>query len=317
MIKVRVVEKKTVADDICAFELARADGAPLPAFTAGAHIDVHITDGLIRQYSLCNPPGEQHRYVIAVLRDPKSRGGAVAMHDRVHQGDTIRISEPRNLFVLDETATRTLLFAGGIGITPILAMAERLSALGRDFELHYCARSENRMAFADQVRAAFRGRAFCHLDDGGADQKLNTSAVLGPPQRGTHLYVCGPGPFIDHILGTAIGLGWRDANLHREYFAAEPVANPDGDGAFEIEIASSGVVFTVGAEQRAIDVLADNGIEIPMSCEQGICGTCITRVIAGEPDHRDMFMTNAEHAANDRFTPCCSRAKSARLVLDL
>jgi vanillate O-demethylase ferredoxin subunit len=317
VIEVLVTARNNQAEDICSFELARADGAPLPAFTAGAHIDVHLPGGLIRQYSLCNPPWETHSYLIGVLKDPASRGGSQAMHEQIQVGQRLSISEPRNLFPLSENAQHSLLFAGGIGITPILCMAERLHQLGAEFELHYCARSADRAAFVERLQAApFAERVQLHFDDGPAAQRLDAAALLANPDPGTHLYVCGPGGFMEHVLDTAKTQDWDDQRAHREYFAAAPVSH-DNDGSFAVQINSSGQIIQVPADQSVAAALEASGIEIQLSCEQGICGTCLTRVLAGEPEHRDLFLTEAEQALNDQFTPCCSRAKSPLLVLDL
>ena len=317
MIEVLVIARNNQAQDICSFELARADGAPLPAFEAGAHIDVHLPGGLIRQYSLCNPPWQQQRYLIAVLKYPASRGGSQALHEQIRVGQTLLISEPRNLFPLSENAQRSLLFAGGIGITPILCMAERLHQLGADFQLHYCARSIERAAFVERLQASpFAERVQLHFDDGDAEQRLDTAALLTDPDPGTHLYVCGPGGFMEHVLSTAKAQGWADERTHREYFAAAPV-NHNNDGSFAVQLASSGQIIQIPADQSVAEALEACGILIPLSCEQGICGTCLTRVLAGEPEHRDLFLTETEQAQNDQFTPCCSRAKSPLLVLDL
>ncbi|NVK41095.1 MAG: oxidoreductase [Oceanospirillaceae bacterium] len=317
MIEVEVISKTLDAEDIFRFELARTDGAALPVFGAGAHIDVHLPNGLVRQYSLCNHPEESHRYEIGVLKDPSSRGGSVAMHEQVKAGDRLQISEPRNHFPLAHEAKRSLLFAGGIGVTPILCMAERLAHSGGEFEMHYCTRSESRTAFRQRIAdSGFAGQVQFHFDDGDPAQKLDAASLLSSPVDGTHIYVCGPKGFMDHVLETAERQGWPANQVHREYFAAAPV-NHDADAAFEIQLSSSGQVLEVPADKSALEVLLDQDIDIPYSCEDGVCGTCITRVLEGEPDHRDMFMEPAEHAANDQFTPCCSRAKSKRLVLDI
>jgi vanillate O-demethylase ferredoxin subunit len=313
---VRVVRKVQEAQDIASFELARADGAPLPAFSAGSHIDVQVPGGLTRQYSLCNDSGEQHRYRIAVLRDPASRGGSVAMHDAVHEGHVLHISEPRNHFPLHHAA-HSLLFAGGIGVTPLLCMAQRLAAIGADFMLHYCTRSPERTAFLREIgAAAFADRARFHFDSGPPGQKLDAPALLARPDPGTRLYVCGPPGFIDHVVGTAKARGWNGDQIHLEYFSAAP-QDTSGDRAFDVRIASTGKTYTVPAGRSVVKALQDHGVEILTSCEQGVCGTCITRVLEGEPDHRDMYFTEEEKAKNDQFTPCCSRARSGMLVLDL
>lgn len=315
-IDVKVVRKSKEAEDIASFELASVGGEPLPAFSAGSHIDVHVGDGVIRQYSLCNDPKETHRYLIAVLRDPKSRGGSVSMHDRVHEGDVIRISEPKNHFPLVQ-AKRTLLFAGGIGVTPILCMAERLANIGADFEMYYCARSRDRTAFFDRISTSpFVQHAHFHFDDGPAEMKLNLPTLLAIPDNGTHLYVCGPGGFIEYVTATAKQNGWASGNVHLEYFGA-PQQEASANGEFEVRIASSGKCYSVPPDKTVVRVLEENGIDVPISCEQGVCGTCITRVLDGTPDHRDVYFTDEERAKNDQFTPCCSRAKSRMLVLDL
>ncbi|ROZ62113.1 PDR/VanB family oxidoreductase [Ramlibacter sp. WS9] len=313
---VKVVRKTVEAQGIAGFELARADGAPLPPFSAGSHIDVQVPGGLTRQYSLCNDSGEQHRYRIAVLRDPASRGGSVAMHDAVREGDVIHISEPRNHFPLHH-AQRSLLFAGGIGVTPLLCMAQRLASIGADFELHYCTRSPERTAFMDEIAASpFAGRVHFHHDSGPPSQKLNLQKLLSQPDPGTALYVCGPTGFIGHVVDTAKGNGWPAGQIHLEYFGAAP-QDTSGDTAFEVKIASTGKTYTIAADQSVVHALQAQGVDILTSCEQGVCGTCITRVLEGEPDHRDLYFTDEEKARNDQFTPCCSRARSKTLVLDL
>jgi vanillate O-demethylase ferredoxin subunit len=315
-IPVRVANKTREAEAICSYELVREDGVALPPFEAGAHIDVHLPGKLVRQYSLCNAPGETHRYLISVLRDTGSRGGSQAMHDHIDTGSVLEISEPKNHFPLVE-AGRTLLLAGGIGVTPILAMAEALASKGAAFEMHYCARSPERAAFRERIEASsFAGQVRFHYDSGDAAQKLDLAALLPALAPDTHLYVCGPQGFIDHVLGAARAQGWPAAQLHVEYFSAV-AADPGGDRPFDVKLASSGRVVTVPAGKTVIEVLAGQGVEIPYSCEQGVCGTCLTRVLEGVPDHRDMYLLEEEQAANDQFTPCCSRAKTPVLVLDL
>lgn len=316
MIDVVVVSRNDEALDICSYALSRVDGQPLPAFSAGAHIDVHLPDGQVRQYSLCNHPEERHRYLIGVLNDPASRGGSRCMHAQVQPGMHLTISEPRNLFPLAHQARRSLLFAGGIGITPILCMAERLAHTGADFALHYCARARDRAAFLQRLETSpFADRVFLHFDD-QPDSALKASEVLANPADDVHLYVCGPGGFIQHVLDSAQAQGWQAPCLHREYFTAAPMDSSQ-DGSFSVKIASSGEVFEVPAEQTVVQVLERHGIEIAVSCEQGICGTCLTRVLEGVPEHRDLFLTEQEQALNDQFTPCCSRAKTPLLVLDI
>lgn len=316
LLDVKVTARTHEALDIYSYVLTAVDGGELPAFTAGAHVDVHLPGGLIRQYSLCNAPGERHRYQIGVLKDPASRGGSQWMHERINVGDRVQISEPRNHFPLVPEARRNLLFAGGIGITPLLCMAERLAENGEDFELHFCARSARHAAFLERLGgSAFHGRVTLHFDDTAATH-LDAARVLAIPQPDTHLYVCGPGGFMQHILATATEQGWAPEQLHREYFAGAPV-ELQATGHFSVKLASSGRVFDVGPDETVVQVLERHGVDIAISCEQGVCGTCLTRVLEGEVDHRDLFLTEQEQAANDQFTPCCSRAKSPLLVLDL
>lgn len=316
-ITVRVARKLPVATGIALFELVHADGHDLPPFTAGAHIDVHVPGGPTRQYSLCNDPREAHRYQIAVLHEPNSRGGSRGMHERVQEGQELRIGEPRNHFPLVEGACKSLLLAGGIGLTPLMSMASALAAAGASFELHCCARSRDRVAFADQLQgSAFGSRVHLHFDDGDEAQKLNLDELLAVPSIDVHLYTCGPKGFMDAVLAKAREQGWSEQQLHYEFFAAEPVKNAS-DGGFDVQIASTGKVVTVAPDQSIVAALSAEGVTIPVSCEQGVCGTCLTRVLEGEPDHRDMYLTQDEQSANDQILPCCSRAKSARLVLDL
>jgi vanillate O-demethylase ferredoxin subunit len=316
-ISVRVARKQQEAVDICTFELVAEDGAPLPAFSAGSHVDVHLPGGLTRQYSLCNDSTESHRYLIGVLRDPASRGGSTAMHDEVSEGQLLQISAPANHFPLAHEATQHLLLAGGIGVTPILCMAERLANSGADFEIHYCTRSPERTAFHQRIAASsFAPKVHFHFDDGAAEQQLDIPALLGAPVNGVHLYVCGPKGFMDAVLNTARAKGWLDAQLHYEFFAGT-VTKSDNDASFEVQLASSGKIVVVPADKTVVQALLEAGVDVHVSCEQGVCGTCLTRVIEGVPDHKDMYLTPEEQAANDQFTPCCSRSKSARLVLDL
>lgn len=314
---VKVSSKTKEAEDICSYELTSVKDEPLPAFTAGAHIDVHMADGLVRQYSLCNDPRETHRYQIAVLRDPASRGGSHAMHDKVSVGDVLRISAPRNHFGLSD-APKALLLAGGIGITPILCMAEELHAAGRPFEMHYSARTPERTAFLSRIgNAPFAGRIQFHFDSGEAGQKLDLPAVLAGQPADTRLYVCGPGGFINYVLDSAKKAGWANERVHREFFTAAAPDVAQVDAPFEVKVASTGTVYLVPTDRSILDVLLENGVEVEASCEAGVCGTCLTHVLEGVPDHRDVFMSDTEQAANDQVTICCSRAKSALLVLDL
>lgn len=311
---VRVAKVALETSDIARFELVAADGSALPPFEAGAHIDVHLPGGLIRPYSLYGNPAEAHRYMIGVLRDPKSRGGSVAMHDQVSEGDTLTISTPRNNFPLADDAAHHVLLAGGIGITPMLSMAEALSGHA-SFELHYCTRSESRTAFRSLIAEAdFAEHVRFHFDDVGPT--LDLAELTSAPNAGTHLYVCGPTGFMDWVLDTAREAGWPQEQLHSEFFSAD-VGPSDDDADFEVELVSTGAVVPVAKDQTVIAALAAVGVTVPMSCEQGVCGTCLVKVLDGTPEHKDLYLMPKEQEANDQFLPCCSRSKTPRLVLDL
>jgi len=315
LIEVRVVRKDVEALDICSLELASLSGEPLPPFSAGAHIDLHFS-GFVRQYSLCNHPAERHRYQIAVLREPHSRGGSMAVHDALSAQQTLKISPPRNHFALQPDVPHSLLLAAGVGITPILCMAERLASSGAAFRMHYCARSRERTAFRRRIeQSAFADAVHFHFDEDGPQHKLDLAAVLPSMPAGTHLYACGPAGFISHVRETARAGDWPADRVHHEYFSAPPAVLPQG--AFEVRIASTGQCHVVQAGESVVEALARAGISVPVSCGQGVCGTCLTRVLDGVPDHRDMFLSTEEQLRNDQFAPCCSRAHSARLTLDL
>lgn len=315
LIEVRVVRKAIEALDICSLELASVSGESLPPFSAGAHIDLHF-GGFVRQYSLCGNPQDSHRYQVAVLRDPRSRGGSAAIHDGLAASQTLHISAPRNHFALVNDAPHSLLLAGGVGITPILCMAERLAQAGAGFVLHYCTRSRDRTAFRRRIeQAPFAGSARFHFDEDGPAQRFDLVAALNEAPEGSHLYTCGPAGFLEHVLQTARSLDWPEARLHFEYFSAAPSTLPQG--AFEVCIASTGQRHVVAAGESVVEALSREGITIPVSCGMGVCGTCLTRVLDGVPDHRDMFLTLEEQARNDQFAPCCSRAHGASLTLDL
>ena len=312
---VRVTRKWREADGIFGFELDDAMGGNLPPFSAGSHVDVHVPGGIVRQYSLSRLSGGRGGYEIAILHEPESRGGSAALCGVVKEGDTLEISAPRNHFPL-QPAHHTLLLAGGIGITPILCMAEHLASQGSSFELHYCSRSPDRMAFRDRIAtSSFAAQTFLHFDDGDPSQRLDPLKVLGSPDAGKHLYICGPVGFLEYIRNAARDAGWSDANVHFEYFS--PPADPtrSAGASFEVEIASSGLTVMV-KEESIVDALLRVGIDVPVSCEQGVCGSCRMRVIEGEPDHRDYILSDDERAMNNQIFPCCSRSKSPRLVLD-
>lgn len=300
--------------NILSFELVNVDGSPLPAFKAGAHIDVHLSEGLIRQYSLANCSSEQQRYVIGVLKDPNSRGGSEYIHTQLQCGQRLRISEPRNMFALDPTLEEAVLCAGGIGITPILAMAKELKRQNKKFKLLYFVKSRSALAFLDDLNQLGES-IHLHIDN---ETNTHCDLPLELTQRATHkhLYVCGPDGFMNFVTQTAQQQAWPVQNIHQEHFSA-PIMDTSNDGSFSIQILKTGQLIHVAQDQTAAKALETAGVIVPVSCEQGICGTCLINVIEGEIDHRDMYLTEEEQALNNQFTPCCSRAKSQILVVDL
>ncbi|MEV6063003.1 PDR/VanB family oxidoreductase [Nocardia asteroides] len=304
-----VIRARTLATpDIVVLDLAPADDGAFPTYTAGAHIDVRLDSGLVRQYSLCGPPGSGF-YRLAVLNVADSRGGSRAMH-ALAVGDQVRISAPRNHFPL-VTARRHVLIAGGIGITPLLAMLLELERSGADYILHYSARSRRRAAFLAELSANPRVRF--HFDDEDPALLLDVARDLGDPLPETAVYVCGPDGFLDYVTGKAVALGWPRQALHTERFGAGP---PVAGAGFTVRLSSTGAEYLVPADRSVLDVLLEHGVEAPFSCGQGICGECVVRVLAGEPDHRDDVLTEGERA-DGQFTTCSSRAHSPTLDLDL
>lgn len=316
-LQVRLAVKAPEARDICRLELVPLAGEPLPAFTAGAHVELHLPGGPVRCYSLCNDPAERHRYVLGILKDADSRGGSRAVHEALQVGDTLTVGRPRNHFPLVPEAESSLLLAGGIGITPLLAMAEQLHREQADFALHYTVGERDRLAFGERLAAApYADRVQLHISREAPGRRLPLETLLAGPRPGRHLYACGPQRFIDAVLAGARAQGWDESCLHRELFAGA-ASESAVDDAFELEIASSGRVVPVPAGQSAVQALLQAGIQVPVACEQGVCGTCLTRVLAGTIDHRDSYLTPEEQAGGEQFLPCCSRARSPRLVLDL
>lgn len=298
--------------DILVYEFARPDGAPLPAASAGAHVDVHLANGITRSYSLLHAGAAPTRYVIGVKRDPNSRGGSRYMHEQLRVGALVELSAPRNLFPLDEQAAHTVLIAGGIGITPILCMAERLEQIGASFELWYASRSRADLAFLPEL-ARFGARLHLHVD-GEANAVLDMAAIVAAAPAQAHFYCCGPAPMLAAYEAAASGRPPETVHLER-FGAAQPIAT-GGDG-YVVSLARSGIELRVPTGSTLLQVLTSNGIAVDSSCEAGICGCCEVGVLEGEVDHRDEVLTPAQRAGNKSMMACCSRAKGERLVLDL
>jgi vanillate O-demethylase ferredoxin subunit len=302
------------AADIRSIELVGADGTPLRPFDAGAHIDVYLGE-LIRQYSLINTTDTDGSYRIAIKLEPNSRGGSQHMH-ALAEGETLRIGLPRNNFALHPDATHSVLLAGGIGITPLLGMAYQLRARDKSFSFDYFARSDDPVAFAEEIRGtalAPRTRFHLGLTSEAVQRALATQLDTVPPNA--HVYTCGPGRFMQvvrELVAARPGLV-----LHLEYFVAEPPPLDITAGSFQVKLAKSGTTIRVDASQTIVEALRAARIEVETSCEQGVCGTCLTTVLAGRPDHHDAILTEEEQKAGDRMLLCVSRSLDAELVLDL
>lgn len=306
-----------IALDIKRIVLSRSDGGLLPAFTAGGHIDLHLPNGLVRSYSLCGAEGQSDSYVLAVARDKNSRGGSHYIHDRLRLGDRLKISAPRNHFALDEAAPLTVLLAGGIGITPMWAMIQRLEQIAGDWQLHYSTRLSQMCAFRTELAALdaiHPGRVFLNFDHEPGGQMTDISAILAGLPAGAHAYCCGPVPMLDAFVAEAAQAGLGPERVHVEYFSSTKVAATAG--GFEIISGQSGESFFIPSGSSILDVLLDQGLDVNYSCMEGTCGSCEMRVIEGVPDHRDMILTPEEQAANKTMMICCSGSKSAKLVLD-
>lgn len=310
---VRVTRIRRTARDVTSFELAPANGGRVPAFTPGAHIDVHIA-GLTRQYSLCNGPEDTSAFLIAVKNEAASRGGSRAMHERVKEGDLLQVSGPRNAFPLNPAAAQHILLAGGIGITPLLGMARHLATARAGFRLHYFARSAQHAAFHEILSEdPFRRAVSFHFGLEADEVRACLSDLLGRRPEGADLYICGPTPFMDQAKEAAAA--WPREAIHLEHFTASPMA--ENAQPFEVKLARRGGTYVVPRDKTIVEALAEHGIEVDVSCEQGVCGTCLTGVLEGTPDHKDVFLTEDERRAGDKMALCVSRARSRGLVLDL
>lgn len=301
-----------------AVKLVAENGSDLPEFSAGAHIDLHLGNGLIRQYSIASSPLNTRFYELCIKREPASRGGSAFVHDQLRVGDVIGISRPRNLFPLVK-GNRYLLIAGGIGITPILSMAEQLDAEGKAFELFYYQKESATQAYRERLNAGFKhGVVNILSSDRGQSPRQSWPELLDMPNADLHLYTCGPSEFMNFMLDQARSRGWSEANLHKEDFAPPAPKALEGDGTFEIELASSGAIYSVPPSKTIAAVLLEEGVAVPLSCEMGICGACLVPVLEGEADHRDTVQTDDEKTgANQHVALCCSRSKTDRIRVNL
>jgi len=310
--EVRVAAVAQEAQGIIRVDLADPRGRDLPGWTPGAHID--LVDGEIRRkYSLCGTCGDRRHLTIAILREAEGRGGSAHFHDTPAPGRTLHVAGPRNHFRLDEAADRYTLIAGGIGITPILAMADRLRELGRPYRLIYCGATRARMAFLDRVRRDHGDVLSLQVADEGGRLDLG---ALPPPEAGHQVYACGPERMLDAL--EAMAATWPEGALHVEHFNPRSgLLDPDKEHAFEVQLRDSGLTVQVASDQTLLEALTAAGVDVPCDCGEGLCGTCEVQVSGGEIDHRDKVLSRAERAEGRRMMSCCSRAKGKALVLDL
>nr|WP_153455032.1 PDR/VanB family oxidoreductase [Streptomyces smaragdinus] len=306
-----VAERTEPAEGIASFVLADPGGGDLPRWTPGAHIDVVIGD-VVRQYSLCGDPTDRKVWRIAVLREEAGRGGSVRVHDTLRAGATVEVRGPRNHFLLD-AAPSYVFVAGGIGITPIAAMVREAEAAGADWHLYYGGRSRGTMAFAGELAAEYEGKVTLVPED--VSGRLDLAGLLPAPAAGTLVYACGPEGLLA-ALETAC-TGHPAGTLRTERFAPKGELFSEDDQPFEVTAEQSGVTITVEPGQSILHALDEAGVMVFSSCEEGICGTCETRVIAGTPDHRDSVLTERDRESGDVMMICCSRARSESLVLDI
>ncbi|MDF0750034.1 cytochrome P450/oxidoreductase [Marinobacter sp. 71-i] len=310
---VRVADKRLLAEGIVGLSLEDLHGRPLPNWTPGAHVEL-LLDDMGRHYSLCGDPDRPERLELAVLREPESRGGSVYVHERLQVGDEIGIRGPKNHFRLDERAEEYVLIAGGIGITPIIAMADRLKRLGKPYTLHYAGRSRRTMAFLDRLVAAHGDRLYLYPGDEG--ERLRINAVIGELAAGRQIYACGPERLLEALeLATN---DWPAGVLHIEHFgAAGTLLDPGKEEAFEVLLEDSGFTVRVASDQTLLEALRAAGIDVASDCEEGLCGTCEVAVTSGEDiDHRDRVLSREERNEGKRMMACCSRAR-ARISLAL
>lgn len=315
-LRLRVHSVTWEAEGVFSYELRDPERAALPAFTAGAHVDLHLSNGMVRSYSLVNGQDERLRYVIAVQKDRASRGGSTWVHEKLRTGDLVAVSAPRNNFPLAEDAAHSLLIAGGIGITPLWCMMQRIAALGRGATLYYCVRTRKEAAFCEPIAALAEKAGIevvFNFDGEPGGKMLDIAGVVARAASGTHLYCCGPVPMLDAFEAATEELPRE--RVHVEYFT--PKEAPAAEGGFTVVLAKTGRSFQILPGKTILETLLDAGVNVASSCLEGVCGTCETRVLEGTPDHRDVVLTESERKASKTMMICCSGSKTERLVLDL
>jgi len=311
----RVASVEKVADAVVRVRLAEAGGVPLPRWTPGSHIDLECGDtGLSRQYSLCSSPDDTGVLEFAVLREPESRGGSAWVHEHLREGDLVRIRGPRNHFRFDPTHQRAVFVAGGIGVTPMIAMARQARDAGIEYDFHYLGRSRSHLAYLDALAEVHGDNLHVHLSDEGSRAVL--ADVVGPYAEGVGIYACGPQRMLDEL--TDLTADWPGEPLRVEHFESTLGAlDPRKEHAFVVELAESGISVPVRADQTVLAALRGANVDVQSDCEEGICGSCEVPVVRGEVDHRDLVLTKAERDEGTRMMACCSRACGDSLVLGL
>jgi ferredoxin-NADP reductase len=314
-VDVEVRRREAVSDGVVTLTLADPNGADLPEWGPGAHIDLLMTPSLVRQYSLCGDTANRAEWQVGVLLDPNSRGGSQFVHDKLHEGATVRARGPRNHFPL-LGSPRYQFIAGGIGITPILPMIEAAEAAGADWRLLYGGRTRSSMAFIDELERYGDGVTICPRDEQNGF-RMNLDSVLSTPGQNMLVYCCGPEGLLSAVEDAC--KTWPEDSLHVERFSAKALEEPSPEAleSFEVECQRSGLTLTVPPDKSIYQVCEDAGVDVLGSCMEGVCGTCECDVLEGEPDHQDSVLNDAEKARNDVMMICVSRSRSERLVLDL
>ena len=312
LMPLRVTRNERIADGINLIEFRALDDTPLPQFAAGAHITIRVPNGLLRKYSLCNDPAERDRYQVAVKREANGRGGSANLIDRTKVGDQLMVIPPVNDFALPPRAQDFLFIAGGIGITPIMAMIREVKAQGKRFRLFYCSRSPETTAFTDELsKPEYAGLVTFHHDQGDPSCSLDLKPILAERKNREHLYCCGPRPLMEAVRHFTDH--WSPTAVHFEAFS-EAETHKAGDKPFKVRLARSGKVLEVPVTKTILEVLRESGLEVPSSCETGTCGTCRTKLLAGEADHRDLVL--ADHERKDQIMICVSRARGDEITID-
>lgn len=296
------------------FEFRPLHGGEVPAFTAGAHVDLRLPNGMVRQYSIASSELDRKRYLLGIKRDAASRGGSQFLHDALRVGELLRVSLPRNNFPLVDAAPHAVFIAGGIGITPIRCLIDRANRIGQTWELHYGVRRREQAVFLSELEA-LPGRVHLHVDNDHGGRPLDLGPILAAAPRGAHLYCCGPAPMLDAYQAQTAA--WPGEQVHLERFSHEPPPAADVTAGFTVELARSKRRVAVPPGKTILEALRDADIAVSYSCEQGICGACETPVLAGEPDHRDALLSEGEKAAGKTMMICCSLSRSEVLVLDI